>query len=420
MTDSATACPTCAAGVVHDPGFAPWCRACGWHVDPLVPRDAKSRLDRLNERLGRRQGRALFEATLKAADLRPRASITWVLAVAIAGAVLLIHLSIVVVGAFLVVSMPGWLLVLLGIGMVVVGVASRPSVSKTPTEDVIGRADAPALWGLIDRLARELGVRPPDVLVVDGDWNASVTKVGWRQRTVLQVGQLVLAMTPRQARVALVAHELAHLANRDPARIFLIHVAIVTLADWSEMLEPDELAPSEWGLVGLLMFPVNVLLLAASLACVALALGLLGLLFRDSQRAEYYADRLAADVAGSAAMIEMLETLRFGAAYEQAVQNVAITNRQRELTGLLREYIAATPPNELERMGRAGALEASRLDHTHPPTTYRVRLLAEHPRPEPRVSLDGPTSATIDAELDRLAPAVQRKLVADYVSSLHG
>jgi Zn-dependent protease with chaperone function len=84
------------------------------------------------------------------------------------------------------------------------------------------RKETPALFAEIDSLCKELGVKLPDEIVIDQSFNAAMIQTprlgifGWHKTTLLLGVQLLLALTPDEAR-GVIAHELAHFSRKHSA-----------------------------------------------------------------------------------------------------------------------------------------------------------------------------------------------------------
>jgi Zn-dependent protease with chaperone function len=138
------------------------------------------------------------------------------------------------------------------------------------------------------------------------------------------------------------------------------------------------------------------------------------LLWRDSQRAEYLADALAARVSGTGAMLGLLRKLHFNAAFSLSVQRSSLNNTNRNLFDDFRREMASVPRRELQRITRVEKLLASRLDTTHPPTVYRVGLLRAHKAHKPRLVLSSGDLVQLRRELKSLEPRIGRELRENY------
>ena len=123
------------------------------------------------------------------------------------------------------------------------------------------------------------------------------------------------------------------------------------------------------------------------------------LLWRTSQRAQYLADYRAAQVAGTSAVLDVLDALHLDATVELVTQRTVATSTQATLFADLRQRVAALPSRELERLRRVARLEESRLDATHPPTGLHIALLEARPVQAPTLSLSALQGRALQEEL---------------------
>ena len=359
-------------------------------------------------------------AELSAADeLQPRVTPAKALAYALAFLVHTMTLGLATLGLLLILlpfphpfGIAGGL-VLLGLAFVM-----RPRLGASPTDGLVSPAEAPQLHELVRRVAAELSVRGPDTIVVEDDYNASWAVVGVRRTRVLSLGLPLLAALRPQERVALIAHELAHARNGDATEGLVVGSAVQALAELYNAVAPgadvetDELAFAE-----VLAKPFMWALSRPILGALLLELHLLN---RDSQRAEYLADALAAKVAGTPAMIATHEKLLLASTFAGVVQRLAHDGaRPHDLVAEISAAFGAVPPREVERRRRAARLEEARLDVTHPPTGMRIALLESRPENAALVDLSEAASAAIDEELRPYAAQAQRRLMDEYRASLY-
>ena len=98
-----TACPVCSTELPLLEGYMTWCHNCGWNV--LAPEQPapRTRSDRLYDSLGRRLGDRLAKDLLERDEFEPTLSAARVGAFVNAGAVFLLTLGFVALGATLVV-----------------------------------------------------------------------------------------------------------------------------------------------------------------------------------------------------------------------------------------------------------------------------------------------------------------------------
>jgi Zn-dependent protease with chaperone function len=112
----------------------------------------------------------------------------------------------------------------------------------------LDRAEAPALFELIEDVRAVVGSPAVHTLLVDGDLNAGVSQVPtlaglFRTRNYLVLGVPYLALLSADELRAVVAHELAHLAGahgRFGARVYRVR------ATWMKLLEGLEQRESAW------------------------------------------------------------------------------------------------------------------------------------------------------------------------------
>lgn len=143
----------------------------------------------------------LYEDVKDRPDLKPRRTITASMAVGMATVIHLSTLGLVVGAIWLgLVTYPNPVALVLSALMLAVAAMGRPRLGR-PAKDavVLDRRSAPTLYGLLDRVAAQVGARLVDVVVADHDFNAGYGAVGLRRRRVLYVG-LPLWRTLRASR----------------------------------------------------------------------------------------------------------------------------------------------------------------------------------------------------------------------------
>lgn len=143
---------------------------------------------------------------------------------------------------------------------------------------------------------------------------------------------------------------------------------------------------------------------------------LMHLLWRVKQRSEYFADYLAATIAGTPATVDLLDKIALGEHLDAVLLRHAFSTAQSGdyILGLFRDRIASLPSRELERLRRASNAEGAQLDSTHPPTKYRKAFLDAHAIAEPQLAVEVSAMDAIDAELRRLTNKLGGRLIARY------
>lgn len=375
-------CPKCQASIPIDARYPTWCKQCGWNLEPETAARSRNIFEALYAQSGERSSRNLFDIVSKDRALRPTIHLSTILAFGIATVVHGIALGSAILGAWIIIN--AWPNVWLGlIGALCLAIAwfFRPRFAKLGGE-ILVREQYPAVYRLADQVAEALNSPKVDGIVIGSWFNASFSRVGVRQKRIVNLGLPLWTILDAQERVALLGHELAHGVNGDPVRSFFVGTAIDSLVTWHRYLTPTRLntvggrfirrAGLEDVVAAIILWPLSAL---AWLAAYALS----HLLWRESQRAEYLADYLAATISGARAAVSMLDKLHFGSTFPFTV-NVLLSEARGSFLADYRQRIAATPAREVERMKRIGRLEGARLSATHPPTAYRMEFLAARHR----------------------------------------
>jgi heat shock protein HtpX len=409
-------CPRCGGAYPVQAGFVPWCDRCGWGIKPHALPRARSPFAKLYLEAGRRAGGALLAEMRGGPVGRPR--VTPALAAAYALAVLVhgLTLGLVGLGVSLIAGAWGyWIIV--AVGLLCLGLAwvIRPRVPRLDEDDregLITRAGFPTLFALTDRVAAALGARPVETIVLNDDFNAAYGAFGWRRRPGLFIGLPLFSILDDAERVSLLGHELAHGVNGDPTRGFVVGTAINSLAGWYRMLHPGRIGG------GIIEMVSQMIMLGLARVVLGVALALIYLLSHTTQRAEYLADALGARAGGTAPALRLLEKLHLDHTCAQALRRVSLTGGA-DFFAELRQQAATVPTRELARIRRVQLLEGSRLDHTHPPTAYRIAVLEAHPVAAPAVTITAEEHAALERELATVYPRIQARLVDRHTSSLY-
>jgi heat shock protein HtpX len=307
----------------------------------------------------------------------------------------LVLVASVLGGADLLGRGPGLPMRFVGVVLFLVAFATFPRPAKLPRHSVaLAPADAPLLFGLVGEIASSCGTRPPSKLLVVRDFNAFATRVGWRRTSVLGIGAPLWVAAPPQARVAMLGHELGHLAHGDLADSWWVWGAETSLLHWLDICSgPRHVLYAKNSLVvkyALLPFQAAVegyLWLIATLNGPA------------SQRREYLADVDAANAAGTPGAVRMLEVLLTEPAVSTAMTRAAVSRDRPDMWELVRGDVGEFTEADYRRRRSTPDGERNRIDSSHPATVLRLQLLEALPPASPRVVLDTGRSHAIDAEL---------------------
>jgi heat shock protein HtpX len=311
--------------------------------------------------------------------------------------------------------------VLAGVVLLALAGFLRPRFSRVPKK-IVPRETLPTWYRVADEVARAVGAAPVHGIILTADFNASFSQPGFpRRKTVLRLGLPLLTVLDTEERIALLGHELAHGANGDPRRGFVVGSAVDTLARWYWLLRPEQIFDDNLtGLAWLGGVLGSIASLALSVIPWSVAFVLVHLFWRDSQRAEYLADRLAVRVAGTAAMLRLLDALHLGSTVHFTMQRAVLSpTGGGDIFADVRESVASLPERERERIRRVERLEGSQLDATHPPTAFRIDLIGSNPVQRPAVSVNATDARALDDELTPFQPAVHSALLDRYRRRLY-
>ncbi|KEO82755.1 M48 family metallopeptidase [Tumebacillus flagellatus] len=402
-------CPECKAGLPHTPGYKSWCPSCNWNLADEEKREPANRFEKVMLQLGSKMSEGLFrEVQGRASSLKRKFTPAKLLAYAIATVVHGVTLIFVAAAAWLyyvavtegMVSCYIW-----GTVVALLAWVSLPKWRKKPKKQhLLDRNEFSTLYKLVDDLADSMGTKRVDGLVFSHDYNAYFYSAGLGKKYI-GVGVPLLSVLNGQEKVALLAHETAHGANGDSNRGFYVSQAYENLFTWAEMIYPVSLFGN--GLLGVLLMPVLLLMRLFAYSLIWTGMGLVHLLFRDSQRAEYYADLLAMQQSGREAMESMLQKLFWTQTFQYTIHKCYF-NKHEDLVSLLRSEVANIPDTEIERLRRLSLREDSRLDVTHPPSAYRIELM-KSVESTPRIELSPDDERALEKELSALYAKTHNK-----------
>lgn len=249
------------------------------------------------------------------------------------------------------------------LGFLVMAWVVQPERARPPAE--LPREAAPALFALVDDIARRLDAPVPHAIALDDELNAGALELNRglslrRTRRVLVLGRPLLAVLDREALAAVVAHELAHFSRRHGRLGHWLYRTRAAWLDYARAAGGDDSSP--WERAGLAFAQLFVPWFQRAS-------------FAQSRADEFEADALAAQACGGPALGRALQQLdAAGAAWP------GLTARLR--ADWQRQH--AQPPGDLiDRLGAAlreaattATVDASDRRHTtHPPTPARLQAL---------------------------------------------
>jgi Zn-dependent protease with chaperone function len=360
-------CPKCGRTLVRFSGYPDFCESCNYglsasKIGPSEPTKAQIRYQ------------SAWHQTLRDFEKGSESrSVARLVGSVLAVPVLLFSLLMFALafGLAIVLRRAGPLGILIPLFVALVGWNCRVRFPKKPSH-AIEVSNLPALKDLLDRIAKVLNTREVELISLSPELNASMTSVGLRRIPLLTLGSPTIDLLSADQFLALLTHEMAHLASGDPSRGFLFGSALDTLARSRIGLgNASRLTRTPYGYI--VLVPWMLIRLPLS----AIEWILLTTTVRDSQRAEYRADFIAAQLAGPENAVALLENL-------EQEDLVAYARRKAAVQGVptrpvLRELVASRPKQESLRLARLARTENLwPTEVTHPPTNLRIELLETH------------------------------------------
>jgi Zn-dependent protease with chaperone function len=409
-------CPNCGQTIEVDQRFTPWCEHCEWNIDP-------GPAPKLDQRRARRAlatkaaGESLFESLRASGVSRPGPSPLRFASLVIAVAIQAVSLFVLGFGFFLLITnFPDVFAFVAGVPLILAGILIRPRLGRVaPGTVLLPPAEAPALYALVNRVATEVKAKPVDLIATTPAFNASHGQVGYRRRRVLWIGLALWNVLSDEERVALLGHELAHQVNGDLSQGLIVGSALRSLSDWHAIFRSPRWNPGSGTMFGAVE-AIGQLLARIATRAVRHVVGMLydfeeSLLYLSRQRAEYFADLLAAEVGSTSAALACLDVLHLARLCAMAVRYSAQRDEPDIWTSEL-AFFQQIGRKEWERIRRLDARRGTPIDATHPPTNLRVALLKGRPVEQGRVRVSAEESKKIRAEMVSAFDLVEQALKA--------
>lgn len=263
--------------------------------------------------------------------------------------------------------------------------ALRPRYGLRGSPGLMDETRYPETVALVREVARAVGSPVPTRLEIGTDFNAHARRAGFNGRTLNVGAPLWCALTP-SARVALLGHELGHLAHQDVRSGRFVASGTQALAYWDSILDMDGDASLTEQLTKVLVWPLRVVIAGWLL--------LIGRVNAASCRVmETNADLAAITAAGTDGAVDLFETLMAATGAHVAINRAAIT--RTDLHAALDSWRETLTAERRRSARRAGAVERTSADDHHPATIDRLAMAESRQRTSAAVVID-------KARLDRL------------------
>ena len=401
---------------VYD-GYAEWCEFCDWNLNSNDESEQLDMYEKIVRKIGDKYSKKLFAALMETdiEKYKHRNTLVATTTVVMALLVVLVWLSLVVSSVLLLLLFPNIFAILGSVMCLLLVIYLRPKFSKKP-KDVITKQEMPVLWEFVESLNEKLGGKPIDYLVVNADFNASMGYVGIQRKKVLTLGYPLVSLLSKQEFVDLVGHELAHNVNQDPARGFLHYYVFTNVWAWYYFLSPKGIMQgSDVNYIfKIASIPFYVLMWCASKTALGFLFVYYWMIHYDSQKAEYYADYLGACMGGSEDSEKSLYKISYGLFLQYVQQQAVVAPNGKTIIQRLKEMIETIPEKEILRLQKLATRKSSRVDSSHPPTTYRIEFVKKF---APKVGLFQLTQEHFHKICEELAQQEEKiniKLIDEY------
>jgi Zn-dependent protease with chaperone function len=356
----------------------------------------------------------LFRKLSQRRPTRPSWTVIGVLLAVISVLVSLAVVAVFGIGVWLLTVHPTFQHVVAGVLAICVALIFRPRFGRLPPKrDRIGYAEAPALFDLVREVAKALGGPAPDCIVLDLGRSASVQVAGLHRELVLRIGaELWVALSPSE-RIAMLAHEMGHRVNGDPTRSLLAEPvlnAFGRLSDWTGanrtlrmIFHPDRYHPPRTALIG------EVALWAVSRVFLFPYLVLVAISAPGRKRAEYLADGMAAQIAGTDAAVTLMDKILLFPEIDHLIDAAASYRRPAEWRGVIDRFVAGRREQLIEL--RTLDTHHPSLWESHPPAGRRAEMLLAWPDYAPAMTIGVAQEAALDSELRSWIVALHREIL---------
>jgi hypothetical protein len=282
-----------------------------------------------------------------------------------------------------------------------------PSFYGYPPNVVLAEeAQFPVLNDIVGQIAGLIGVPQPALLVTER-FDAAFVRLGWRRGTVIEVGHPLLSLLTMQETLIVLAHEIAHSADRAATRSLYVRIAYSMLYRWEELFDPTKLTGWQrlfWPPM-VLFWGVTRPILLQLRTCISI----------DHQAAEHWADSVAATIAGGDDSAELYFKLTLG--YHTAFANAYNEATPEQKYPLVRQTIANLPDEVRQRVKQHMLTQPAPRFALHPCVSERLMRQQQSGMFPPMFQISAEKFAALHDELNAW-PVIMAEREADYFAQL--
>ena len=413
-------CPNCGHAYPSYEGFTDWCNLCEWNLNPQHNEDVSDSIyEKIVKKIGDRYSKQLYEQIKTIQDVKPKLGWQTIFTFIVAIFVFTVWIVFIVIDIWLFFQYPNFFAIIGSVLCTMIVVTFRPLFTMPP-DKYINQNDAPILFSIVNDLRERLGASPIDYIVLNHEFNASMGYSGIQRKRVLTLGYPLLFVFDPQETVELISHELAHDVNRDPMRGYIQWYAASALERWYSITYPMEIITTDAGIYAIIFsVPFNLAMWGISQIFLGIANLLYWMMWRESQRAEYYADYLAMTMSGNQSSVTLFQKLTYGNFLHLAGQHAVLRRNQDSVFSLFQEYVSNLPNHEIERIHRVNMLYESRVDSSHPPTPYRISFAQSRGNLSPEYILTIDKHKQMLEELSKFQSEIEQKLMDDFRAMIY-
>lgn len=276
-----------------------------------------------------------------------------------------------------------------------------------PPAIVLAESDEfPILNETVRQLAALIGVAPPALFIAECH-DAGFARLGLRQRGVIKIGHSLISILTMREALNLLAHEIAHAADRAFTRSLYVRIAYGMLDRWSKLFDPATL--TGWKRI---FFPIAFLLWAMTRpfylqlrACISI----------DHQAAERWVDGVAVQIVGGGDVTELFYklTLKHNADFMDAYRDASLDQKYE----VVRRAALDLPASVHQRVVQCMLAQSATRFARHPCIFERINFQRTDKNQPARITINRRRFAALHGELKAWPRIMARREAAYYAQT---